>query len=106
VKVITLRNVPPAVSRVIRRKAAAERTSINKTVIRLLEASAAKGPPEQGKREEGRPPYHDLDGLAGCWTKEEAATFEALLQGQRVVDPKMWASFSGFATGGGAGARR
>ena len=35
--------------------------------------------------------YHDLDGFAGRWTKEEAAVFEAGLKSQRRVDEEVWA---------------
>ena len=33
---------------------------------------------------------HDLDRLAGTWTDEEAAAFDARLVEQRKVDPEMW----------------
>lgn len=89
-RVVTLRNVPVAVTRVIRRKAAQERTSINKTVIRLLEESVASRPRKPGNKDERHPPYHELDRLAGCWGKEEAAAFEKILQSQRVIDPELW----------------
>jgi hypothetical protein len=90
VRAITLRNVPGALARVIRRKAAEGRTSINRTVIRLLEESVGNGPSKPGKKGEGRPPHHDLDKLAGCWGKEDAAAFEETLKAQRVIDPGLW----------------
>ena len=89
-RAITLRNVPAALARVIRRKAAEGRTSINKTVIRLLEESVGNGPRKPGKKDEGRPPHHDLDKLAGGWSKEDAAAFEETLKAQRVIDPGLW----------------
>ena len=89
-RAITLRNVPSALTRVIRRKAVEGRTSINKTVIGLLEQSVGSRPREPGKKDEGRPPHHDLDNLAGCWSKEEAAAFEEILKVQRVIDPGLW----------------
>lgn len=89
-KAITLRNVPPALTRVIRRKAAEERTSINKTVIRLLEERVGDGPRKPGKREARRQLHHDLDKLAGCWGKEQAAAFEETLKAQRSIDPELW----------------
>lgn len=34
--------------------------------------------------------HHDLDALAGAWSKEEAANFEAVLREQRSIDPDVW----------------
>jgi len=49
-------------------------------------------------REEGLPisekaagQYHDdLDHLAGTWSDEEAAEFDAALAEQRKIDPELW----------------
>lgn len=84
-KVVTLRKVPPEVSRVVERRAKERGTSINKAVISLLEEAA--GIQRKGR---GSTLYHDLDALAGSWTKEEAATFEEVLRKQRRVDPELW----------------
>jgi hypothetical protein len=85
VKVVTLRKVPPEVSKVVQRRARERGTSINKAVISLLEEAV-------GIRRKAHGPtlYHDLDALAGSWTKEEAATFEEVLRKQRRVDPELW----------------
>ncbi len=84
-KAITIRNLPPELARLIRQKAKSEGTSINKTVIKLL---------QQRVRTEGnvgaRTRHHDLDALAGSWTKEEAAAFEKHLASQRQIDPELW----------------
>jgi hypothetical protein len=34
--------------------------------------------------------YHDLDHLAGTWSKEEAEAFEKLIAEQRTIDPELW----------------
>jgi hypothetical protein len=34
--------------------------------------------------------YHELAGLAGCWTREEADAFDLALREQRMIDPKAW----------------
>ncbi len=63
----------------------AEKTSVNKAVIELLEESAG------GKAKKKAPVrYHDLDHLAGTWTKEEAAAFDKLIAEQRMIDPELW----------------
>ena len=84
-KAITLRNLPPQVSKIIQQKAKENGTSINKTVDGLLEECT--GTKEKTK---ARPVHHDLDALAGSWTKDEAATFEKVLVEQREIDPDLW----------------
>jgi len=54
--------------------------SLNRTVIRMLEEAA-------GQRREL---HHDLDALAGTWSDDEGAAFEAALAEQRRVDPELW----------------
>jgi hypothetical protein len=85
VKIVTLRKLPPEVSRVVQRRARERGTSINKAVISLLEEAA--GIRRKGL---GSTLYHDLDTLAGSWTKEEAARFEEVLRKQRRIDPELW----------------
>ncbi len=36
--------------------------------------------------------YHDLDHLAGLWTKEEAAEFDKALAAQRKIDCSSWST--------------
>jgi len=84
-KAITLRNLPPDVAKTIQQRARKNRTSVNKTVIDLLEASLGK---KQTDKEVVR--YHDLDHLAGTWTKKEADEFEKFIAEQRAIDPKLW----------------
>ena len=84
-KPITLRDLPPELGRFIRQKAKTERTSLNKTVRHLLESSVA-GPAETRTGAL----HHDLDRLAGRWSKEEAAEFDAFLSGERKIDPELW----------------
>ncbi len=93
---ITVRNLPPDVAELVRRKATEEDLSLNKAVIRLLKErlELARGPSRE-KREpshesEGRTLHHDLDHLAGTWTDNEADEFDALLQEQRGIDPGLW----------------
>lgn len=84
-KSITIRNLPAELARVIVLKSKQEGTSLNKTVIRLLEASVA-APSRDGRREL----YRDLDALAGSWAEDEAAAFDQALSEQRHIDPELW----------------
>lgn len=83
-KAITLRNLPPSVEHTIRRRAKQKGMSVNKVVIRLLQEHLG----ESEKRPVRR--YHDLDELAGSWSKQEAEAFERTLAKQRTIDPEMW----------------
>jgi hypothetical protein len=81
---ITLRNIPPQLEEVIRKRADGYGFSLNKTVLRMLEEAA-------GQQKVAGRLHHDLDHLAGTWSDEEAAAFEAALAEQRSVDPEPWA---------------
>jgi hypothetical protein len=83
-KAITLRGVPPEVVRVIQRRTSETGESLNKVVIGLLE----EGTGVRKKRKKAL--HHDLDDLAGAWSREEAAAFERSLTAQRQIDPDLW----------------
>lgn len=83
-KAVTLRNLPPSLDRTIRQRAKKKGVSVNKVVIRLLQEHLG----ESEKRPVHR--YHDLDELAGSWSKQEAEAFERTLAKQRAIDPEMW----------------
>lgn len=84
-KAITLRNLPPELTRIIRQKADEQQSSINRVVISLLEKSVGV----RGKKR-GMVLHHDLDVLAGSWTREEAAAFNRALARQRAIDADLW----------------
>lgn len=84
-KTVTLRNIPPRVAEVIRRKAAEGHTSAHRAVVGLLEE--AVGSVEGRKRPVV---YHDLDDLCGAWSPAEASDFQAALERQRAVDAEVW----------------
>jgi hypothetical protein len=70
-KAFTLRNVPPELARIIRRKTSEKRTSVNRTVTSLVEEGVGI------RRKKGALLlHHDLDALARSWTTKEAAAFE------------------------------
>lgn len=84
-KVVTLRNLSPELTRIIRRRATEQRTSITKAVTGLLEEATGIRPTNSR-----RVLYHDLDALAGTWTNEDATAFEENLGRLRQVDPELW----------------
>jgi hypothetical protein len=79
---LTLRNLPPALHRRIRRLARERRISLNRAVIELLEQRAVEPA--------AKPPHDDLDFLVGAWSADEAAAFEEELARQRTIDPELW----------------
>ena len=84
-KAITVRDIPRGVAEILRRRARQKGTSMSRTVIQVLEEATGAAP---RKKEESR--HHDLDDLAGSWSADEAAEFDAALAEQRAVDPEMW----------------
>lgn len=83
-KAVTLRNLPAEVARAVERRAREQGTSLNRTIIRLLEEAVGGGP------KKSKPPYRDLDGFIGSWTEAQARDLEEALREQRRVDPKDW----------------
>ena len=45
---------------------------------------------QQGMENMEGPPYHDLDALAGTWSKEEAEVFLKAIAEFEQVDEKLW----------------
>ncbi len=80
---ITLRNIPREIQEAIQSRARDEGLSFNKTVLRMLEEAL-------GLRRGSEVLHHDLDHLAGTWSQEEAAEFDAALAEQRRIDPELW----------------
>jgi hypothetical protein len=90
VKVVTLRKIPPELARLIRRRAEEHHTSASRTVIELLEERAGSRTVKVGKKKPQRILHHDLDALAGSWTKTEASEFDRVLATQRGIDLDLW----------------
>lgn len=76
----TLRNIPKAVDRALRKKAKAEGKSLNEAAIEALRA----GIEAQGSRVKRR----DLSDLAGTWVEDPE--FDKAIAEQDQVDPEAW----------------
>jgi DNA polymerase III delta subunit len=72
---------PDAVKKTVQKEAAKKGVSLNKAIISLLERAVGTKVPEKKKRVL----YHELDHLAGLWSREEAASFDKSLKAQRKV---------------------
>jgi hypothetical protein len=84
-KVITLRNLPPELASAVRERAKREGISLTKTAVRLMEEGAGL---RKGRSK--RVLHHDLDSLAGSWTRKQADEFDRALAQQRAIDPELW----------------
>ena len=84
-KQLTLRGVDPELERRLREQARRKGESMNRTVLRLLRESTGVLPAKEEPIV-----YHDLDHLAGTWTKEEADEFDQALKEMRQVNPEEW----------------
>ncbi len=85
-KQITIRSIPDEVKKTVQKEAAQKGVSLNKAIIALLERAVGAKAPEKKKRVV----YHDLDHLAGLWSREEEASFDKTIKAQRKVDAELW----------------
>jgi hypothetical protein len=89
-RTITIRNMPEKLERRIETMAADEGASLAQTVIRLLLRATGLGGPGDSGGPAGRGRSHDLDALAGTWSDDDAAEFDAALEELRRTDPELW----------------
>ncbi len=85
-KQITLRGIPVAIERMIKKEAERKGLSLNKAFISLVEK--ATGTKE--KMQKRKSMHHDLDHLCGIWTKRDAEEFTKNVEFQRTIDEGLW----------------
>jgi hypothetical protein len=76
----TIRNVPKAVDRALRRHADRTAKSLNEVAIEALARGAGV--------DREAPEHHDIDFLFGSWVEDTAV--DQALADQRKVDPGLW----------------
>ena len=76
----TIRQIPSAVDKSLRRKSRAEGKSLNAVAIETLSAGLQIG--GEGIR------HDDLDFMAGSWVEDKR--FDEAIAAQDCVDPKLW----------------
>lgn len=81
---LTLRSIRARLRAALEQEAGRRGQSLNKTVLALLEERLGLA------NEVAVAEHHDLDELAGTWSKADGARFEDALEVQRQVDPKLW----------------
>lgn len=82
---LSIRGLGPETLAALKALARQHNTSVNTTVLRLIEQELGKRPGKPGRRR-----YDDLDALAGAWTREDAAEFEAVTADSRRIEPDLW----------------
>ena len=83
-KAITIRGIDEETDRTLRKKAAESGDSINTTILKLLRTAL------QLDRDKPYPEYHDMDSLAGTWSKEDRVEFEKSQEGFSQIDGDLW----------------
>ena len=66
--------------------------STNRKFLKIIERSRARAKKEgtREKKKSRQTRHHDLDDLAGSWSKKEAAEFDKSLAAQRTIDLDLW----------------
>ena len=94
VKSLTIKGMPDKLHTWLKRRAGAHHRSINREVLHILQSMADGGFSDSidlgGAQLALDGAHHDLDTLAGTWTAEEAAEFEANTAAFRQIDEDMW----------------
>lgn len=80
-KHLTVRNLPPEVARALQEERERRGASLNQTVIDLLRQSLGVS---AARRSNG------LAKLAGSWSDDDLAEFEAAVADTETIDPEMW----------------
>ncbi len=78
---LTIRNLPDEVAEALRKEKRRRGVSLNQTVIDLLGQTLGTA---------GRPRSNGLARLAGTWTADELAAFEAAVAATETIDDEMW----------------
>lgn len=83
-KSLSLRGIDEDLSVHLKKLSQKEGTSLNKTVLRLLEDSVGV------RRKRRFNIYHDLDDLAGTWSNSEEKEFKDKIQFFEMTDKDLW----------------
>ena len=80
--VVTLRGIEPELRSALQSEAARRGLSLNGVILELLRGALGLTPEVQLS--------HDLDALAGSWSRQEAEAFAAALQDFEQIDALLW----------------
>ncbi len=83
-KTITIRGIEPELDRMIKSQAKQNNLSVNQWILQVLKKITGLGKEKVFKK------YHDLDGLAGGWSKEEVKAFFKNTEIFERIDEDIW----------------
>jgi len=83
-KTITIRGIDPGLDRVIKSRAKQNSLSVNQWILQVLKKGTGMGKEPVFKK------HHELDALAGGWSKEEAKAFQKNTQIFERIDEDVW----------------
>ena len=83
-KTITIRGIDPKLDQVMKLQAKQSSLSVNQWVLQALKRVTGMEKEPVFKR------YHDLDGFAGGWSKEEAKAFQENTRIFENIDEDVW----------------
>ncbi|HAR46851.1 MAG: hypothetical protein A2X56_09730 [Nitrospirae bacterium GWC2_57_13] len=83
-KTITIRGIDAELDRVIKSQAQQDDLSVNQWILQALKKVTGIGKKPAFRK------YHDLDKLAGGWSKEETKVFSESIQIFEKIDEDVW----------------
>jgi hypothetical protein len=83
-KTLTIRGIDPALDRAIKSRANQNNLSANQWILQALKIVTGTGKEPVFKK------HHDLDALAGGWSKEETRTFAKNTRIFERIDEDVW----------------
>lgn len=83
-KTITIRGLDIETDRVIKDRAHQDNLSVNQWILQALKKVTGTGKEPHFKK------HHDLDHLAGTWSKEEAKEFRKTMRMFETIDEESW----------------
>lgn len=83
-KTVTIRGIDAEMDQMIKSKAEQSNLSVNQWLLQALKKITGTGKEPAFKK------YHDLDSLAGGWSKEETKTFNKNTQIFERIDKGVW----------------
>lgn len=82
---INLQDIDESLAEQLQEEAKRHNMSLDAFILHLLYYGLAAW-----RRKDQLKTYHDLDDLAGTWTTEDAASFEAVMADFETVDESLW----------------
>jgi len=83
-KTITIRGIDPGLDQAIKSRAKQDSLSVNQWLLKMLKKVTGVGKEPVFKK------HHDLDELAGGWSKQEAKAFQKNTQIFERIDEDVW----------------